>query len=115
MQDGKFVPKGRTGNLIKGQKVLIAEDVITTGWTTRKLIAMVREYDGEVVGVVSILNRGELTAEDLGVPVLKSVVARKLPAWQPPCPECEKHTPIDTELGHDELASTGAFATGAGP
>ena len=40
----------------KGQKVLIVEDVVTTGGSVREVIDVVRNAGGEVVGVGSIVD-----------------------------------------------------------
>jgi len=42
----------------QGTKVLVAEDVVTTGGSVKEVIDVVREHGGEVVGVVSLIDRG---------------------------------------------------------
>ena len=42
----------------KGQKVLIAEDVVTTGKSSYEAIKVVEEYGGEVVGIAALIDRG---------------------------------------------------------
>lgn len=55
---------GEGGNMVgvdvKGKKVLILDDVMTSGKAVRGSIEMVRAYGGEVVGVVQALNREEV-------------------------------------------------------
>jgi len=41
-----------------GTKVLVAEDVVTTGGSVGEVIEVVRECGGEVVGVISLIDRG---------------------------------------------------------
>lgn len=41
-----------------GARVLIAEDVVTTGGSVAEVAALVRKSDGEPVGVVSLIDRG---------------------------------------------------------
>ncbi len=50
-----------------GQKVLMVEDVVTTGLSSREAIDAVREAGGVVIGEVSLVDRSGGTA-DLGVP-----------------------------------------------
>ncbi|TEB29895.1 orotate phosphoribosyltransferase [Coprinellus micaceus] len=48
-----------------GKKVLILDDVMTSGKAVRGSIEMVRAYGGEVVGVVQALNREEVGQDGL--------------------------------------------------
>ena len=49
----------------KGEKFLVAEDVITTGSAVREVIQLVREAGGEVVGVACLVDRS-CSAPELG-------------------------------------------------
>ena len=49
-----------------GERVLVVEDVLTTGGSTRETIDVVTNAGGQVVGAASIINRGGTI--DLGVP-----------------------------------------------
>jgi orotate phosphoribosyltransferase len=51
----------------RGQKVLVVEDVTTTGGSVREVIEVVTAHGGTVVGVGLIVNRA--VNLDLGVPV----------------------------------------------
>ena len=50
-----------------GQKVLLAEDVVTTGLSSREAIKAVEQAGGKVIGAASIVDRSGGSA-DLGVP-----------------------------------------------
>lgn len=50
----------------KGEKVLIAEDVVTTGESAYEAIKVVEEYGGIVVGIACLADR---TSEDIGYPL----------------------------------------------
>lgn len=50
-----------------GRKVLMMEDVVTTGLSSREAIAAIRAAGGEVVGAAALVDRSNGTA-DLGVP-----------------------------------------------
>ena len=41
----------------RGQRVLVVEDVVTTGGSVREVINLVKEAGGVVVGVGSIVDR----------------------------------------------------------
>ncbi len=53
----------------KGSRIVIAEDVITTGLSTRECMACCRAEGGEVVAVACLVDRSAGKAE-LGVPVV---------------------------------------------
>ena len=53
--------------LSPGQKVLMMEDVVTTGLSSREAIAAIREAGGEVVAAAALVDRSN-GAADLGVP-----------------------------------------------
>jgi len=70
----------RRGFAIKpGAKVLMVEDVVTTGLSSREAIAAVGEEGGEVIAEVSVVARSGGTA-DLGVPFFP-LVALNFPTY----------------------------------
>ncbi len=65
-------PEGKFGlrrgfRLEPGQRVLLVEDVVTTGLSSREAIAAVEEAGGKVVAAASLVDRSGGSA-DLGVP-----------------------------------------------
>lgn len=50
-----------------GQRVLVVEDVVTTGGSTREVIEVVRRYQGQVIGVGALVDRSAGKVE-FGVP-----------------------------------------------
>jgi len=42
----------------KGERVLMCEDIITTGGSAMEAAAVVKEFGGEIVGVAALANRG---------------------------------------------------------
>lgn len=56
-QAGEMVLR-RSFHVPKGARVLVVEDVVTTGGSVGEVIDLVREAGGEVVGVVSLIDRG---------------------------------------------------------
>jgi len=76
--EGKF--HLRRGFAIEpGAKVLMVEDVVTTGLSSREAIAAVGEEGGEVIAEVSVVDRSAGTA-DLGVPFFP-LVALNFPTY----------------------------------
>ncbi|MCX7614752.1 MAG: orotate phosphoribosyltransferase [Clostridiales bacterium] len=87
-EDGKMTL--RRGFSIKpGQRILVVEDVVTTGGSVREVLELVKEAGGEIVGVGSIVDRtgGEI---DFGVPY-RSVISMKVTSWEAnDCPLCKE-------------------------
>ena len=74
-KDAKTHGTGRLieGNFAAGDRVVIAEDVITSGGSARKAIDAVRGGGGEVAGVLAVVDRGQggrAMLEGMGVPVV---------------------------------------------
>jgi orotate phosphoribosyltransferase len=70
-------PKGRgydvgliTGNLEKGERVWLVEDVCTSGGTILRASKGVLEFGAKIEGIFAVVNRGglEVAAEELQVP-----------------------------------------------
>ena len=98
--DGGFIIKRGYEKLIPGKKVLVVEDILTTGNSAKKVVEEVRRLGGEVVALAAICNRGGLTAEDIGVPELYSLTEVPLESWEAEeCPLCEKGVPINIDVG----------------
>ena len=80
----------RRGFAVKpNQRVLIVEDVVTTGGSVREVIDLVNQQGGNVVGVGSIVDRtgGKI---DFGVP-FKAVISMNVESWEPDeCPLCKE-------------------------
>lgn len=102
--DGKKVFRRGFDKLIPGKRVLVVEDIATTGGSARGVVDAVKSLGGEVVGVSLVCNRGGVTAEDLGVPHLFSLYelsgneVKKYPMED--CPLCREGVPISTNVGH---------------
>ena len=76
--DGRF--ELRRGFAIEpGARVLIAEDVVTTGLSTREAMACVRAYGGEVAAAACLIDRSAGKAR-LGVPLV-ALARLELPVY----------------------------------
>ncbi len=90
--DGKMTLR-RSFSIEKGQRVLVVEDVVTTGGSVREVVELVKECGGEVVGVGSIIDRtaGKI---DFGVPY-KAVLPIEVVSYEADeCPICKKGIPV---------------------
>lgn len=71
-----------------GERVLVVEDVVTTGKSTKETIEVVKRAGGVVVAAGSLVDRSGGKA-DLGVPY-RSLAALEVPSYEPTaCPLCK--------------------------
>ena len=91
-QDGVLTLR-RGFTLSPGEKVLVVEDVVTTGGSTRETIELARAAGAEVVGAASIIDRSGGRLE-IDVPYV-SLAALTVPTYQlEACPMCLAGLPV---------------------
>jgi len=91
-QDGRLTLR-RGFTLSEQDRVLVVEDVLTTGGSTRETMEVARAAGAQVVGAASIVNRSGGTVK-FDVP-LESLLDYSLPAYEPDqCPLCAKGLPV---------------------
>ena len=82
---------------IAGARVLIVEDILTTGKTARELIRLVESMGGQVVGIGAIWRRS--TGMKFKYPLF-TIVSRDVPTYAPEeCPMCANGIPINQAIG----------------
>jgi len=78
--------------LTRGERVLVVEDVVTTGGSTRETIEAVIDADGVVIGAGSMVDRSG-GAVDVGVRC-QSLLTLDVAAYDPSeCPLCKEGVP----------------------
>ena len=65
----------------QGARVVMVEDIVTTGLSSRECLAALKEHPGELLGAACLINRSGGKA-DLGVPLISSVDL-DIPAYAP--------------------------------
>jgi orotate phosphoribosyltransferase len=101
-KDGKgFVIKRGYDKAIFGKRVLIVEDILTTGGSVKKVVDLVRANNGIVVGVAALCNRGRVTADDISSPPkFFTLIDIEIETWtEEKCPLCGESVPINPNLG----------------
>ena len=89
-QDGQMTIR-RGFTVREGERILVVEDVITTGGSTRECIAALEKHGANVIGAASIIDRSN-GAADVGVPRI-SLATLDVPSYKPEeCPLCEQGT-----------------------
>lgn len=91
-QDGTLTLR-RGFTLDRGEKVLVVEDVVTTGGSTRETMDVARAAGAVVVGACGIVDRSG-GKPDLGVP-FHALLSMVVPAYQADdCPFCKQGMPV---------------------
>lgn len=87
--------------LVAKKRVLVVEDVLTTGASVRKVVEATRILGSDVVGLGVLCNRGGVTPQDVGnPPKFFSLVNIKLDSWEEAeCPLCARGVPINIDVG----------------
>lgn len=96
-KDDKGKPALRRGfTLTPKDKVLVIEDVITTGLSTAEVVKLVQENGAELVGIGSVVNRsvGQNPHLEQFKKPLHSILTLAVESWQPSeCRLCKQGVP----------------------
>jgi len=77
----------------KGERVLVVEDVVTTGGSTKEVIELVKKCGGIVVGVGSVIDRSDKRV-DFGAQ-FEALAKVKVDTFkEEDCPLCKKKVPV---------------------
>jgi orotate phosphoribosyltransferase len=91
-QDSKLTLR-RGFSLEPGERVLVVEDVVTTGKSTRETIEVARAAGATVVGAAAIIDRSA-GQQSLDVP-FRALATVSLPTYEPAsCPLCAAGQPV---------------------
>jgi orotate phosphoribosyltransferase len=96
--DGRAMVLRRGQWVAAGERVLIVEDVITTGGSAAEVAALVQGAGATVAGVACLVDRSAGVSADQRLatkPV--TLLATSAAAWDPQaCPLCEEGVPLDS-------------------
>ena len=91
-QDGRLMLR-RGFSLEPGERVLVVEDVVTTGMSTRETIEVAKAAGATVVGAAAIIDRSG-GQQNLDVP-FHALATVSLPTYEPEaCPLCAAGQPV---------------------
>jgi orotate phosphoribosyltransferase len=77
-----------------GDRVLVVEDIVTTGGSVFELLDVVRDSGAELVAVKCLVDRNAPPGIDFGAPG-NALLNLPIPAWDPDeCPLCKEGTPL---------------------
>ncbi len=90
---GKGFALRRGFKLREGEKVLVVEDVLTTGGSALEVVDLVRRHGALAVGIGAMVNRGNFSAEGIDCHALLNLSA---PLYEPgKCPLCLDGKPLE--------------------
>lgn len=94
----------RDFKLLRGERALVIEDVITTGRLTAEIVGLAQAYGARIAGVGAIVDRST-QGLSLQVPV-RTLISYPLQVWAPTqCPQCASNVPLTDATRH----ATGAL------
>ena len=98
---GQIFTRGYDQYVKDGKRVLIVEDIITTGGSILKTIEAVKNIGGNIVGACAMVNKNSnLDKSIFGVP-FDTLAESFVETYEANvCPLCQSNTPINTNVGH---------------
>lgn len=100
--EGEQVLKRGYDQIVKNKKVLIVEDMTTTGGSVKKVVNSIRQAKGKVIAVGVMINRNPdmVNKETIGAPFFCLGVLKADAFEAKNCPFCQNNIPINTKIGH---------------
>ena len=100
--DGRQALKRGYDALVKGKRILVVEDTLTTGASVKNTIDAVSAAGGNVVSLSVIINRdpARITEETFGIPFFALADIPSESYAESEVPEWLRKIPITTKVGH---------------
>jgi orotate phosphoribosyltransferase len=89
--EGRTFRRGFTIN--PGERVLIVDDVLTTGGSIIEVIDAVKKLKGDIIGIGVLVDRSEKT-KDFGAPLFSCVRSEAVTYHPGDCPLCASGVPL---------------------
>jgi orotate phosphoribosyltransferase len=84
----------RRGFTVKaGERVLVVDDILTTGGSIREVMAAVKRLGGEIIGIGVLVDRSEQDM-DFGVPLFSCLRSETITYSPEDCPLCADGVPL---------------------
>jgi len=84
----------RNFSIRKGERVLVAEDVVTTGKSVKELIKAIRPYGPRIVGIAALIDRSGKSSPFGKIP-FKGLKKINIKVYSPgKCPLCKQKVPL---------------------
>lgn len=92
-REDKHLMLRRGFTIQKGEKLLVCEDVVTTGGSVFEVIDIIKSNEAEVIGVAYIVDRSNGKV-NFGVPQKNTIMLDAISFVQEECPLCKQGIPI---------------------
>ena len=89
--DGRVFRRGF--NIDPGERVLVVDDILTTGGSIREVMAAVNKPGGKIIGIGVLVDRSE-KGLDFGVPLFSCHRAATITYKPEDCPLCAAQIPL---------------------
>lgn len=84
----------RDFSLKKGEKIIIVEDIVTTGGSIKEVIEVVKSYEADIIGIVMIVDRSSNKLDFDGIPYFSLLKLEVEKYDESICPLCKKNIPL---------------------
>lgn len=81
-------------SLNKGEKIIIVEDIVTTGGSIKEVIEVVKSYEADIIGIVMIVDRSSNKLDFDGIPYFSLLKLEVEKYDESICPLCKKNIPL---------------------
>lgn len=100
---GPFALHRGYDRFVQGKRVLVVDDVVSSGHSIRQTAEAVRLAGGEVVGAAALVHRGNVDAQGMNVNDFVYLLEVDIPQWPAAdCPLCAQHVPVNTHHAHGQ-------------
>ncbi|MDR0291908.1 MAG: orotate phosphoribosyltransferase [Elusimicrobium sp.] len=99
--DGK-VQLRRGFEIKQGERCVVAEDVVTTGKSTKEVIDLIKEHGGVLAACSCLMDRSGAKA-DFGVPLAKMAEVEVATYEEKDCPYCKQGMPLEKPGSRKEI------------
>lgn len=81
-------------SLKKGEKIIIVEDIVTTGGSIKEVIEVVKSYEADIIGIVMIVDRSANKLDFDGIPYFSLLKLEVEKYDESICPLCTNNIPL---------------------
>jgi orotate phosphoribosyltransferase len=88
---GRAFRRGFT--IASGERVLLVDDILTTGGSVQEMIGAVNQFQGNIVGIGVLVDRSDKPV-NFGIPLFSCVRSATITYRPEECPLCAAHIPL---------------------
>ena len=81
-------------NIARGERVLLVDDILTTGTSVQQVIQAINDLEGKLVGIGVLVDRSDKEL-DFGVPLFSCVRSATITYKPGECPLCQAGIPLE--------------------